>query len=179
MQRILLGVIVVMTLASFWAVIFTGRTKHLSISLHVAKSERTQLAFGAILGLATVVTAFIFFTWLLPKYGAGTVSYFMFILVTTCLGVVAAVPHVIDTWREPVHNIAAWGLVYVIIVTMIVMLFWPLPEIAWWTGLGLTAANSIFLLLAFTMKHLRQWFLYFQMAYLGVFLSFLLVSAYA
>jgi len=178
-QHILLGTVLLITLASLWAVTHAGRTKHLSISLHVAKHERTQLAFGVVLGLATVVMACIFFTWLLPKYSVGTVSYFMFIFVTACLGVVAAVPHVVGTWREPVHNIAAWGFVYVIIVTMIVMLFWPLPSVAWWMGLGLTATNSILLLLALTMKHLRQWFLYFQMAYLGVFLSFLLVAAYA
>ncbi len=155
-----------------------GKTKHRSISLHVAETRRTQVVFGSILAIATILMAMTFFRWLLPKYDAGIVSYAMFTLVIFCLGTIALIPHVINTWREPVHNLGAWGFVHVIIVTMVMMLWWPLSSLAWWIGLGLTTVNAILLLLAFTQKQLRQWFLYFQMAYLGVFFTFILTSIY-
>ena len=178
MQHLFLIAFLLSAVASLWAVNLGGRTKHLSISLHVAQSKVAQIVFGSILALATFLMAITLFGWLLPKYDAGVISYLMFILVILCLCTIALVPHVIATWREPVHNVGAWGFVYVIIVAMWVMLFWPLSSPAWWIGLILTTINMILLLLALTKKQLRQWFLYFQMAYLGVFFSFILVTVY-
>lgn len=178
MQHLFLTAFMLSAFASLWAVRLGGRIKHLSISLHVAQTTRMQVVFGSTLALATILMTITFFAWLLPKYDVGILSYLMFALVILCLGTIAFVPHVINTWREPVHNIGAWGFVYVIIVTMVVMLCWPLSSLARWTGLGLTVVNATLLLLALTQKQLRQWFLYFQMAYLGVFFSFILVTVY-
>ena len=178
MQHFFLIAFMLSAFASLWAVRLGGRIKHLSISLHVAQTMRMQVVFGSTLTLATILMAITFFAWLLPKYDVGILSYLMFALVILCLGTIAFVPHVINTWREPVHNIGAWGFVYVIIVTMGAMLFWPLSSLAWWIGLGLTTINTIMLLLALTKKQLRQWFLYFQIAYLGVFFGFILVTVY-
>ncbi len=178
MDYLLLMAMAACAAVSVWAVGYAGMKPHRSISLHVAEARRTQLVFGVILAAATVAFAVVLFAWLLPHYQTGLGSYVLFGLITGCLMTIALVPHVEGTWREPIHNMAAWGMVYVILVAMAMMLAWPLSAAAWYSGVALTIINLVLVILSLTRKGLRQWFLYLQVAYLAVFFSFLLVTVF-
>ena len=178
MEHLLLIAIVLSVPVSLWAVAAAGRNGQLSISLHVAQSKQMQLVFGIALLVATVLMTGGLFGWLLPRYEAGVLTYVTFGAIIGCLALIALVPHVVDTWREPVHTSAAWGLVYAIPVAMLLMLTWPLSMAAWSVGVALTVVIVILLILGLTRKSLRRWMLYFQSAYLGIFFGFLLVAAY-
>lgn len=178
MKHLLVIAIALCVVAALYSVAQTGKTKHLSISLHAAGKRRTQVVFGGMLFIATNLAAITLFGWLLPSYGVGLVSYIIFGVVITFLAVIALVPHIVGTWREPVHNLAAWGLAWIIPMAMLLMLTWPLNPWAWRIGACLTAINIVLIVLSIAFKQLRQWFLYFQSVYLALFLSFLLVATY-
>lgn len=178
MDVILLVALAACAAVSVWAVGYAGMKPHRSISLHVAEARRTQLVFGTVLAAATVAFAVVLFGWLLPHYEAGWGSYIPFGLITYCLMAIALVPHIERTWREPIHNIAAWGMAYSIPIAMIAMLTWPLSGVVWYSGVVLTSINIILIALVLSWKRLREWFLYFQSAYLAVFFSFLLVTVF-
>lgn len=151
---------------------------HRSISQHVAQTSITRWVFGVTASLAAVFAALALFVWMLPHYNAGIVSYVLFGSLILGLFIAAAVPHIESTWRGRVHNIAAWGIVYVIPLAMIVALFWPLTILARVLAIALLVTNCWLLFLATTRKELRKVFLYYQAAYITVFYVFLLILTY-
>ena len=178
MKHLLVIAIALCVAAASYSVVHAGKTKHLSISLHVAGKRRTQVIFGCMLFIATILAAIVLLGWMLPGYNAGLLSYIVFGIVIIFLVCIALVPHIVGTWREPVHNLAAWGLAWIIPMAMLLMLTWPLNPWAWRIGACLTAINIALIVLSIAFKQLRQWFLYFQSVYLALFLSFLLVATY-
>lgn len=169
---------VLFALFSAWSVKRTGKTPHRSISQHVAQTMVTQLVFGVGAGMASLLAAMAVFTWMLPHYHANIVSYVLFGLLILGLFVAAAIPHIESTWRGTVHNIAAWGIVYVIPLAMVTALFWPLTTPAYVLGIVLLLTNCWLLFLAKTRKELRRVFLYYQVAYIAIFYVFLVVLTY-
>lgn len=180
MEHLLLFAVVLFAAVGLWAVLRNGPTKRLSISLHVAQTRLTRSVFGAVTLVATVGMAAQFFGWLLPRYDVELLAYSLFSLVVASFVVIALIPHVEGTWREPIHNLAAWGVVYLVpFVILSVLLSWPLSVVAFWVSLGIFAVICVLLLLAlFRRKKYAPVFLYFQMAYLALFFAFLLVITY-
>lgn len=178
-KHLLDAAILLFSVAGVWAVLYTGVTNSLSISLHVSRTKVTKRWFGGIVLVATILAAVNFFGWLLPTYRAGLVSYIFFGLLVACFAIVALIPHVMHTRRGRVHNIAAWGMVWLVPLIMSVMLFWPLSALAWWLVAGLLLLDCILLFLALRFhKRFSPWFLYFQSAYLAIFFIALLVVTY-
>lgn len=166
-------------LAAAWVIIRAGMSPSHSISLHASRTRASKVGFGTLVCVATVLLGYQIIGWLLPMYHAGVISVVLFGLILGCFGVAAFVPHVVGTWREPVHNSVAWGLVYLIPLTMALMLQWPLTSNAWWMVAVLTIANSVLLLIALLhYEKLRPKFLYFQVSYLAIFFASLLVVSY-
>lgn len=126
MKHLLSIAVVLLVVVGLWSVLRNGSHKHMSVSLHVAQTRLTQIVFGAVLLAATGLMALQFFGWLLPQYGAAVWAYVLFGLVVACFVVVALVPHLEKTWRGPVHNLAAWGLVYLVSLVLLTMFSWPL-----------------------------------------------------
>lgn len=165
--------------ASVWAVSRAGRKNHLSISLHIAQSRRASIVFGMLASIASALAAMTIFGWVLPHYEPNVLSYALYGLIIIDLFTIALVPHVDSTWRGAVHNIAAWGMVYVIPAVMLTALLWPLSDFARYVTIVLTIVNVILLALAlFRREKYRPVFLYFQSAYLAVFFLFLLTITY-
>lgn len=169
---------VLLACAGLWAVLRNGPAKHVSVSLHVAQAKVTCIIFGIVTLAAAVLMGLNFFGWLLPHYEANVLSYGMFGLVVICFAIIALVPHIKGTWREPIHNLAAWGLVYLVPFVILLTLFWPLASFVFWVGVVTLAIVCVLLLLALLRKDLRRWFLYFQIAYLALFFMFLLLITY-
>lgn len=178
MKHLLPVAIALSTIAALYAIKYAGRTSHLSISLHAASKTHSQLVFGGMIFASTILITITLFNEMLPRYNAGLLSYIVFGAIVGFLSLVALVPHVVGTWREPVHNFVAWGLAWIIPVAMVCMLTWSLTSTAWRIGICLTAINIVLIVLSLLFKKLRQWVLYFQITYLALFFSFLLVAAY-
>ncbi len=178
-KHLLAVAILLFSAAGIWAVLYTGVTNNLSISLHVSRSKVTKRWFGGIVLVATLLIALNLFGWLLPAYQAGVVSYVLFGLLVACFAIVALIPHVTHTQRGKIHNIAAWGMVWLVPLIMSTMLFWPLSALAWWLVAGLLLIDCALLFLALQFhKRFSPWFLYFQSAYLAVFFIALLATTY-
>lgn len=179
MKHALSFAILLFSAASIWAVVRSGVTPRVSISLHVARTKISRVVFGVTTLVATALLGMNIFGWLLPHYTAGCLSYTVFTPLLLCFIVTAVIPHVKHTWREPTHNLAAWGIVYVVPVALACILFWPLSTGVWWCVAGLLLVECILLFLALTFRErFRPWFLYFQFAYLAVFFTALLIVTY-
>lgn len=178
MKHLLVFAVALLTCAGLWAVLRNGPVKRLSVSLHVARERVTRVVFGTATLGAAVLMGLNFFGWLLPRYEANLLSYGMFGLVVVCFVIIALIPHIEGTWREPVHNLAAWGVVDLVPLVILLTLFWPLALFAFWSGITVLILVCVLLLLALFRKDLRRWFLYFQIAYLMLFFMFLLLITY-
>ncbi len=163
---------------SAWTVSYVGKEKHRTISQHVAKSRLTQIVFGAVALLATLLASCVIFADILPHYRSSEIGYGIFGLVMACFLVAAVVPYIKGTRRGQVHDIAAWGVCYLIPIAIFVSLFWPLSDLAWQLSFGLLIAVCLLLLLLATVKSLRRQFLGLQSLYLGLFFVYLVVITY-
>lgn len=171
--------IVLFCVVALWAVRHVGRQKHRSISQHVAQTRRTSVVFGFVAAFAALLAAVTIFVSILPGYDAGITGYLVYTVIIVCLLTIALVPHVEGTRGGTVHNLAAWGMVYVIPAAMVLALFWPLSSFTRCTTVFLTVVNAILLALAmFRREKYRPVFLYFQSGYLLVFFLFLAVITY-
>lgn len=180
MEHLLLSAIAIFATAGTWVVSRAGVKTAKSVSLHAAQTRQNLVVFGGLVLLATGAMAIVIYGWLLPLHQANVISYIVFSLLLLGLVVAALIPHIEGTWREPIHNAAAWGMVYVIPLIMAFMLQWSLSSVAWATVAVLTVINSILLLIALLWYiRMRSWFLYFQLAYLAIFFASLLVVAYS
>lgn len=140
-----------------------------SISQHVAKHLKTQILFGVLVGLASLIAAVAAFGWLLPNYDAGIIEYILFGILLTAFFLTALIPHIEGSWRGAVHNFVAWGIVGVIPLVMIAVLSWSLSVLAFWISLILLFVNCFMLFLAlYKRDNYRKVFLYFQTAYVSV-----------
>lgn len=178
MKHLLVYAVVLLACAGLWAVRRNGPVKRLSVSLHVAQERVTCVVFGIATLVAAVLMGLSFYGWLLPQHSADLLSYGMFGLVVICFATIALIPHIEGTWRAPIHNLAAWGVVYLVPFVILLTLFWPLAPFVFWVGVVTLAIVCVLLLLALFRKDLRRWFLYFQIAYLTLFFVFLLLVTY-
>jgi hypothetical protein len=178
MKHLIVVSIILFVAVSSWAVARIGKIPHRSISQHVAMTAKTQLVFGIGAGVASLLAAVAVFGWMLPHYSAPMLSYILFGMLIAGFLIAACIPHIEGTWRGSVHNIAAWGIVYVIPVTMITVLFWPLSSVVRLLGMVLLISNSWLLFLSATRKELRKVFLYYQVAYIAIFYLFLVLLTY-
>lgn len=178
-KHLLLFSIVLFCAVALWAIRHVGRRKHLSISQHVAQTRRTSVVFGCVAAFATLLAAVTIFGWILPIYDASVIEYLVYAVIIADLFTIAFVPHIEGTRGGAVHNLAAWGMVYVIPVAMVLTLFWPLGSSARYATVFLTVVNAALLALAmFRREKYRPVFLYFQSAYLVVFFLFLMAITY-
>jgi len=179
MKHLLAVAIILFAFAGLWVIGRVGLSPRLSVSLHAAKTKANQLVFGVLTLVATILMNLTIFGWLLSHYAANGISYILFGLVAACLTITALIPHIEGTWRDSVHNVAAWGIVYILPLIMAFMLLWPLSPFAWYAVAVLVGINSLLLLTALQFyKQCSPWFLYFQTAYLTFFFASLLVVTY-
>lgn len=164
--------------ASIWTISRIGIRKHQSLSLHIAESQETRWLFGVSLLITTTLLGIGLFAWLLPYYHADWLSYTIFSFIIACLGVIAVVPHIVGSWRERVHLSVAWSMAYSLLAAMVVMLFWPLSTLARLICVSFLIIAVVMVLLTMASKTIRKRFLYFQVSYLAIFFSFLLVVTY-
>lgn len=179
MKPLLLLTLLIFGAAGLWVVIRAGKEPSLSISLHAAATRLNRVVFGIAIFSATILLSIVAFGWLLPHYSANIISQITFVIILLCLFTIALIPHMLRTWREYVHNSAAWGMVFIIPLAMSLMLQWTLSPFAWLATAVFTIVNSILLFIALvSYERLRPSFLYFQVAYLAVFFSSLVVVSY-
>lgn len=179
MNHSILIATLIFSISSIWAVQHIGLTKHLSVSLHVSQQKLTQVIFGTGIIVSSLLFAVGIFGWMLPHYGAVWYSRALFAGILLDFVLLAAVPHVRGTWREAVHNIAAWGMVALVPFAMLTTFFWPVSDIARAAIAILLGLNIILLTCSVTFKKMWQYFLFFQSAYMLNFFALLLILAYA
>ena len=179
MKFLLLPAVALFFLASIWVVAYIGPNANLSISLHVAKTKLTQWVFGTVTTIATLLATCTIFGWILPYYDANLLVACLYLLIVSAFLLIAVIPHIEGTWRENAHNVAAWGVVYVIPLAMVTSQSWELSIPARAVSAILAVVAAVLLVLAlFRRERYRHVFLYFQSAYLAVFFLFLLTITY-
>lgn len=177
MQYLLLLSIALFFGVSTWAVQRVGRKSHLTISQHVGRTRTTRVVFGIVGSIATLLASLTIFGWILPRYDAGTFSYVVYGLLMLGFLVAAIIPYVRGTWRARVHNLAAWGMCFIIPVAIFTtILLWPLADVVRVISYFLLVAECSLLLAFFTVRQLRKQFLIFQSVYLTIFFGFLFAS---
>ncbi len=179
MNHFILIATLIFSVSSLWAVRHIGLTKHLSVSLHVSQQRLTQIVFGIGIIVSTLLFVIGIFGWMLPHYSAAWYSRVLFAGILIDFVLLAAVPHVRGTWREAVHNTAAWGMVALVPFAMLTTYFWPVSDMARTATAILLAFNIILLTCSVTFKKMWQYFLFFQSAYMFNFFALLLILAYA
>lgn len=156
-----------------------GKNSNQSISLHVARTRLTRAVFGFVAFVASILACYTLFGWILPSYNASVLQYLLYAAILMDFFLIAAVPHIEGTWQEPVHNMAAWGMVYMVPVAMLAAQLWALSPVSRMITTLLTVVVGVLLALALLRREkYRAVFLYFQSAYLATFSTFLLVVAY-
>lgn len=175
MEYILLFAVLVFVAVSSWVIKTVGRQNHLSLSMHVAKSKKTSLIFGVSGGVATMAASIAVFLSLLPLVNAHYLIYGVFIVIFAQFFVTVLLPHVENTRRGVAHNFAAWGMCFTIPIATASFLFTIVN-----TGLKTLTTTVllleiILLIVALGIKSQRKYFLFYQLAYLGLFFSFLLI----
>jgi hypothetical protein len=177
-NHVILLSVITFVLASAWSVNKTGLAKDRTISQHVGQQKVTIIVFGIAGSLATILASWAIFGWLLPHYHADILSYGVFVVLMFCFLVAALVPYIEKTRRGAVHNIAAWGMCYLIPLAIGASLFWPLETAERIFALVILATEVILLILSATRKELRRSMLAFQSTYLSLFFVFLLGVTY-
>ena len=178
MEHLVVFAIILFVTIGAWSVQRVGRKNNLTISQHVAKSRTTQILFGIFGSAATFFATWSIFGWLLPHHQANVMSYIVFGLIMLGFLVAAVVPYIKGTVRGTVHNIAAWGMCYLIPVAILSALFWPLSDFVRIASVLLLVTSIALLYLFATKKELRRSMLLFQSGYLAVFFVFLLLVTY-
>ena len=174
----LLVSITLFTGVSIWTVQQVGAMKHRTISQHVAKSLTTQIVFGIVGVIASLLASVSIFSWILPHHQADLISHTLFGIVTLFFFAAAIIPYIKGTWRGSIHNIAAWGMCFVIPVVMFSALLWQLNTPTRVIETILFITTCVLLILLATKKSLRAHFLALQSLYLGIFFVFLVILAY-
>lgn len=178
MHHLILVATLIFSTSSIWAVQYIGLTKHLSVSLHVSQKKRTQIIFGAGIITSALLFAIGMFGWMLPYYNAPWYARALFAGIVFDFVLLAAVPHVRGTWREAVHNIAAWGMVALVPFAMLTTQFWPLSDVVRTVAAVLLDVNILLLACSVVFKSMWRYFLFFQSAYMLNFFALLLILAY-
>jgi len=167
--------ILIFAVTSSWAISRVGRMKDKTISQHIAKSQSTRVIFGINGTTASLLAVIVLFLWILPRHHADTFSYIVIALLMIFFIVAALIPQIEGTWRAKIHNIAAWGMCFIIPVVILITLFWRLNELSTVLGLIAFIAICVLLVLFVRWKGLRREFLVFQSIYLSIFFIYLLV----
>ena len=89
----------------------------------------------------------------------------------------AAIPR-IGGVRKKIHDLAAWGMCFLLPLGILVGLSWQIPTLLRSIGLILFIISCILLALLFGVPLLRKHFLVFQLVYLGTFFFFLSAVAF-
>ncbi len=178
MQHLMLIAILLFATVGGWSVKKAGRKQSLTISQHVGQHSITQIVFGIIGSMATLTASTSLFFWLLPHYKANILSYIVFGLVMIGFLIAAVVPYIKNTPQGTIHNVAAWGMCYIIPVATLFALFWPISNIVRSIGAVLLTALIALLVLFAIKRELRHRILPFQIVYLTIFFAFLLLTTY-
>ncbi len=173
----LLTAMILMTASSLWAVQHVGRTPALTVSLHVAKSRQTILVFGLLFGAATICYALWVFLWLFATIPLGVVGQILYSAIIFCFACVAVFPDIENTSVGAFHKLLAWALVYLFPPTILVTILassLPLIQV-----MGSIYLAALFVLLTgyIFVKSQRNYFLYYQTAYVAVFFVFMATLA--
>ena len=141
MRHLLVAAVVLLSAVSIWAIHRVGLTKHLSVSLHVSQTRQTQIVFGIVSIAGVLLMAFGLWGWMFPAYGVSMPTRWLFGLVLLGFTILAAFPYVLETWRAPVHNIAAWGMAALIPFAMLSTIGWT-NVVAVKGNIGTSAASG-------------------------------------
>ena len=173
MNYLIFVTILLTAVASNLAIMRVGRDNALTVSLHVAKTRFTINMFRILFGSATICFALWAYYFLYQNVTLGLVGIIAFIGITICFGGAALIPHILGTRGGDLHNVLAWGLVYLFPVAVAAIIVAnPDPIIR------LSGAVALFLLLTLlggysTVRSQRNYFLYYQISYVVIFFAYM------
>lgn len=173
MNLLLIVSVILFGSITLWVINTVGKNDRLTISEHVAKSRKTIIWFGIVSSFATALASYSLFFGVLPTHHANWLSYAAFAFIMSGFLIAAVVPRTTKI-RRTIHDIAAWGMCYLLPLGIISEFMWTLN---FWTKTIILFAfivSCALLILLFTVKKLRQNFLQFQLSYLGLFFISLL-----
>jgi len=173
MRYLLFSTILLTAIASNVAIMRVGRDHALTVSLHVAKTRSNIVIFRLLFGAATICFALWAYYWLYQNVTLGFIGTLTFIGIAGCFAGAALIPHIPGTPGGEIHNFLAWGLVYlfpVAIADIIIANADPIVRIS--------GAITLFMLLLLlggyiTVRSQRNYFLYYQIAYVTVFFAYM------
>lgn len=143
--------------------------------MHVAKSKITSLAFGIFGAIATMAAAVAVLSYLLPRMDAHSLVYCIFVVVFLQIFVTVLLPHIEGTRRGRAHLFAAWCMVYTIPIATGAILFTEIDAAMKTLTFATLTLEIVLLAIALGVASQRKNFLFYQLAYLSVFLGYLLV----
>lgn len=175
MKYFLLFAVLVFAIVSLWVIKTVGQQNRLSLGMHVAKSKQTSLIFGIFGGIATLTASVAVFSSLLNRINAHYLIYGLFIIIFAQFLITTSLPYVESTKRGAVHNFAAWAMCFTIPIATASFLFTDIN-----TSLKILTTTTfileiILLAVSIGIKSQRKYFLFYQLVYLGLFFSFLLI----
>lgn len=179
MRHLLVAAVVLLSAVSIWAIHRVGLTKHLSVSLHVSQTRQTQIVFGIVSIAGVLLMAFGLWGWMFPAYGVSMPTRWLFGLVLLGFTILAAFPYVLETWRAPVHNIAAWGMAALIPFAMLSTIGWTNVIAVKAIAGFLSAANVLLLGCTLSFATMKRHFLFLQSIFMVNFFILLVLLTYA
>jgi hypothetical protein len=180
MTPLFLFATVLFGIISAWVFKVHGCNNSLSLSMHVAKSKTTSLIFGIFGSIATTAAAIVVFSQILPSTNASLLAYIIFFVLFIQFFVTVLFPHIEESKIGSIHNIAAWGMAFNIPVATAALLFTDL-NIALRILTAVTLLVEIVLIsiaLGSNIVPKRSNFLYYQLAYVSLFFSYLLIMSW-
>lgn len=175
MKYFLFFAVLIFVAVSWWTIKAVGKQNNISLSMHVAKSKKTSLIFGIGGSIATIAASVAVFSGLMPHVNAHFFVYGIFIVIFAQFFVTVLLPHVEGTKRGVVHNLAAWGMCYTIPIATGAFVFTQINAVMKTLTVAALALEIILLAIALGIASQRKYFLYYQLAYLGLFFIYLLV----
>lgn len=175
MNYLIIITIILAAFASNLAIARVGRDHTLTVSQHVAKSHFTINMFRILFGAATVCFALWAYSWLYQNVTLGIIGIITFIGIIFCFAGAALLPHIEKTPGGEVHNFLAWGLVYLFPLAIAdIIVLDPNPVVR------ITGSVALFILLILlggyiTIRSQRNYFLYYQIAYVATFFAYMIV----
>ena len=168
---VLFGIIIV------WIMRLHGCHNSLSLSMHIAKSKKASLLFAIFGSIATTAAAVAVFAELLLAVNANHLVYGIFYIIFGQLFITALFPHIEGSKIGAIHNFAAWGMCLVIPFATAAFLFTDI-------NIPFTVVTIATLLIEISLLSItlgngivpkQRYFLYYQLAYLSVFFTHLLI----
>jgi len=181
MKYLLFFALVLFGIITAWVIRLHGCHNSLSLSMHVAKSKKASLIFGIFGSIATTAAAIAVFAELLPAVNANFVVYGVLLIIFGQLYIAALFPHIEGSKLGAIHNFAAWGMCLVIPFATAAFLFTDINALLTIVTIAtlLIEITLLSITLGFGIVPKQRHFLYYQLAYLGVFFSHLLILTWS